>query len=235
MQIKQFKLITTIIILCGPILSCNKNIAPPFAAVSLNIANANVGSQGVIPNFGTPGFSYANSTLNIGYGSASNCEPEPGNISLSIVQSTDTSQTLINRQYNLKIGGIYSLFVAGSTTSPDTLFVQDNIPVLPVVDSVTGVRFVNLVQGSGPISIDILANSGAAIVTSLAYKSISGFQQFPANSVAQGNGYIFEFRDAISDSLLASYPLNIVLSKNQTLVYYGSIANGLSVFSENNY
>ena len=139
---------------------------------------------------------------------------------------------------NMQIGGIYSLFLAGSdTTQVDTMFVRDNIPYYPVSgDSITGVRFVNLSKGGNPVLITLQSDAThTPIQNNIAYKTITAFAPYPANGNAQMKGYNFEFRDAVSDSVLATSYLNIYLFKSQTLAFYGNANIGYSVMSINNF
>jgi hypothetical protein len=135
------------------------------------------------------------------------------------------------------VSDIYSLFIAGTTTSLDTLFVQDNIPAYPQNDSVTGVRFVNLASGGNSITINVQGNPGQPLATAVAYKQITSFNQLPA--AIPITDYTFEFRDAISDSVLTTYDLFFNPLHNQTLVISGqNIANAtvpLGIFEVNNY
>lgn len=134
----------------------------------------------------------------------------------------------------LKAGGIYSLFLAGTTTAPDTLFTEDVIPWYSVKDSVTGLRFINLSPGSNPITINIAGKADGSEVEQLAYKSHTVFKSYPAH--ANVNDYTFEFRDKVSGQLLASYntgkmnkyastarvtEVNKWLFRNSTLVFLG--------------
>jgi len=73
------------------------------------------------------------------------------------------------------------------------------------------------------------------VVADLAYKGITGFISFPATSAI--SSYVFEFRDALSGNLLASYTLsgvntnsptvaNTVLFRNLTIGLIGQPAGG---------
>ncbi len=102
----------------------------------------------------------------------------------------------------------------------DSLLTPDVIPYYPYTgDSLTGIRFVNLSKWSNPISIDIQGSPNIELVSSLSYKVITTFQPLSANGAAQANGYNLEFRDEITDSVLATYSINIVLFESQTLAF----------------
>jgi hypothetical protein len=217
-------------------IACNKNNLSPSSVAAFNIVNASIGSQGLVINFSDTIVPYfAASEYTVGFGSSALFSPLTGKRPLVLTDLTDTAIPILKTNYQLNPGGIYSLFISGSISAPDTIFSKDNIPLYGLTDSLTGVRFVNLSEGSNPLSIDIAGNPNMSVLNSLPYKNISVFQSFPANSTAAANGYAFEFRDGISDSLLVSYPLNIVINKNQTLAFYGNSAIGFNVLAIANY
>lgn len=223
-------LFSTILFSCG-----KQNVNPSTNLASFNIINVATNSSGMVANFSDSASAFL-TYYSIGYGSAYLYSPESGNRPLVLADLSDTAKPFLNTTYNLKLGGIYSLFVSGDVSAPDTLMTQDMIPNYPFGgDSVTGVRFVNLSKGGNPISIDIAGIPNTSVNSSLAYRTITSFQSFPATSTATANGYTFEFRDAVSDSLLATFPLNIVAFKSQTLSFYGNATVGLNVMSMNNY
>jgi hypothetical protein len=242
---KFFEKLSFIIIsgICLVAVGCIKTNTLPGTS-SLTIVNAIPNSNAIVTNFlgnngskTTDSFQYYNSALQIYYGSYSEVSSYTGATHISLSQTSDTLLPIANMTLNMQIGGIYSLFLAGSdTTQVDTLFSKDNIPYYPASgDSATGVRFVNLSKGSTPISITLQSDTNhSAILSNIAYKNISSFQSFSANSISQSNGYIFEFRDA-TNTILATYPINIYLNKSQTLALYGNSNVGYSVMSINNY
>jgi hypothetical protein len=236
------KLLTLLVLLfLASEFSCTKTSIPPGTS-ALNIVNTMVGSTGLVTNFSgslgsktTDTFRYYAFAPQVYYGSANEISSYYGQTPLAISDFSDTTKVLLNVSLNLPINSIHTLFVTGSISSPDSLFTSDQVPYYPVSgDSVTGVRFVNLSTGSNPVRIDI-SGSSDTLLSGLAYKSISPFQPLPANAMSQANGYTLEFRDAISDSLLVTYSLNIFLFKSQTLAFYGSPASGLTVMSYNNF
>lgn len=224
-------------------MGCLKVAGPPGAA-SLTIVNAVVNSYPIVTNF-TPAangsnvqdsFVYYHSALQIGYGSGSEVSSYSGNVSLSLSQISDTTSDLWSGSFNLSVGSVHTFILTGTDTLHiDTLFTTDNFPYYPFAgDSVTGVRFINASPGSS-ITVDIQGQAPMAFNTSLAYKAVSGFQSFPATAAYQAAGYVFEFRDATSGNILATFPLSIVFFKSQTLVFYGSPASAQAVTSIQNY
>jgi len=224
------------------VFSCTKTTAPSGSA-ALNIVNATIGSTALVTNFNAYNgktidtLQYYNTALQVYYGSSAEIGSYTGSTPLSLSDITDTTRNVYSNTLNLPVGSIHTLFMTGTLTSPDNLFTTDVIPYYPASgDSVTGVRFVNLSPGSNPISVTLQSDTThTAIGSPIAYKSISNFQSFSANTNAENNGYTFEFRDAASDSVLATYSLNIYLFKSQTLAFYGNTTSGFSVMSINNY
>ena len=219
-------------------------IAGPSGTASVTIVNAVVNSYPLVTNF-TPtpngskvqdSFVYYHSALQIGYGSGSEVSSYSGNVSLSLSQISDTTSDLWSGTFNLSVGSVHTFILTGADTLHiDTLFTTDNIPYYPFAgDSVTGVRFLHASPGSS-IMVDIQGQVPMAFNTSLAYKAVSGFQSFPATEAYQAAGYVFEFRDATSGNILASYPLSVAPFKSQTLVFCGSPASGQEAISVANY
>ena len=240
----KFPLPALAFMLCTICFSCIKtNTAPGTSA--LTIVNAIPNCNAIVTNFiGSNGnkttdtLMYYNSALQIYYGQYSEVSAYTGTTHLSLSQASDTLLPIANMTLNMQIGGIYSLFLAGSdTTQVDTMFTKDNIPYYPASgDSLTGVRFVNLSKGGKPIFITLQSDTThTRIQNNISYKIITSFASYPANGNAQTLGYNFEFRDAGSDSVLATSYLNIYLFKSQTLAFYGNASVGYSVMSINNY
>lgn len=242
---RRILLITFIISVHLISFSCHKSSGGNVSPASVNIINAMATSQPIIPVFGTTGaIQYFSNAQTVSYTSSVLYSPLSGSNSLYIVQQTgtdtlltDTKRMMFNGSLNLTAGGIYSFFLAGDTTKPDTLFVQDNIPYYS--DSSAGVRIVNLSPGSQPISVNIQGNLPSQMEFSgLTYKGISSFKKYPANSSIPGN-YSFELRDQASGSLLATFTWNYALFKNNTVVIAGSEALGsstpLQAFQINNF
>lgn len=130
----------------------------------------------------------------------------PGDQRLAFYRPVDTAhpeKPFIAVTIPLKASGIYSLFLTGTNSNPDTLLTTDQIPVYSLQDSVTGIRFMNLSPGSNPITINIAGMPPGSEVEELPYKSYTSFKAYPAT--ANINDYTFEFRDKASGILLATY------------------------------
>ncbi len=68
-----------------------------------------------------------------------------------------------------------------------------------------GIRFVNLLKGSSPVSINLQGMQNGSEQASLVYKDITPFIKYKAT--AGINSYVFEFRDAASGNVLQTYTL----------------------------
>lgn len=252
--------------------SCKKQSIPPIGSVaSLNIVNALPTSVALIPVQGTTGPKYTNvlpslpqygsyqnftGAQTVSYGSSFLIGPPSGSLQLYLVQrNADTivnhgqvSKFMFNQSLTLNVNKVYSLFIIGKdTTAPDYLFVQDTLPYH--ADSSAGIRFANLSTGSNPISVDIKGQANGSEVASLSYKGITSFKGYPTPYTI--SSYVFEFRDAASGTLLASYTLsgvnngtgtnttaNTVRFNNLTLALIGQPSGGViaqKVIQINNY
>ena len=208
----------------APTISCQKS-SHPVTPASINVVNALSGSDQIIPIFGTNESirNFANAQT-ISIGSSMLYTLLSGPIDLYVIQSTDTAlfdkSKLFTGKFNLINGGIYSLFLAGDTTNPDTLFIQDNIPTY--TDSLAGLRFVNLSSPSHHFTINIQGHDqvNQLEITDLSYKSITPFKQYLTNSSIPGN-YVFEIHDQATGDLLTNFTWNYTLFKNSTLIIVG--------------
>lgn len=222
-------------VLASTLLSCSKQTATPLA--SLNLINAVPGSTpSLVTNFsGTTPIVWYKTALTLVYGTVATASQglsfSSGQQQLAIYRYPDTtahSTPLFNLDLNLQPGNSYSLFLTGTLTAPDTLLTTDLLPYYPVSDSSLGIRLVNLSAGSAPISVNIAGSANGSETGSLSYKGITSFKKYPATAAAV-NQYNFEFRDAASGVLLASYSLTGINSlaantrryRNFTLAFMG--------------
>jgi hypothetical protein len=163
--------------------SCSKQSTPPGTA-SLTLINAVPGSTpSLVTNFGGTGpITWYNNALKLVYGTAGNTNQTGsynGVQKLAIYRFPDTlvqSKPLFNLTLDLKQGAIYTLFLTGTLTNPDTLFTTDTPPYHPPTDSTLGIRFVNLSPGSTPVSVNIAGNANGSEVSSLPFKGITGYK-----------------------------------------------------------
>lgn len=146
---------------------------------------------------------------------------------------------------------IYSIFLFGQAPTFENILVKESIPA-PYPDSSIGVRVINLSPNSTPVNITLASDNTTNIVTSLAYKQITGFLKLPVLGSTTASQATFQARDAVG-TLLASYaiPLNNAVStypgisvrlsrfKNITLVIKGlqgtTGSDGFGIFPVANY
>lgn len=239
---KNIRFIVYIIIIGVLSPSCSKKdgISAPASIV---VVNAMPTSQPIIPVFRTKDpIQYFAWAAAIGYGSSLLYSPTSGSNTLYVVQNTDTIPSdpkvlMFNGTLNLNAGTIYSFFLAGDTTKPDTLFTRDNIPAYK--DSSAGVRFVNLSPGSHAISISLDGNPPSQTEFGpLNYKEISTFKKYTATSSMPGY-YTFDIIDQASGTILTTYTWNYAQRKNNTIVIAGSedpsSSTPLNLFQVNHY
>jgi len=216
---KTFIKILFIAGIAGGFLSCSKNTVPPNSTVAaLSFVNATVGASPVVVRVGNPNTIY--STLaaanKLSYGSSNLFSPTAGINSFSFVQTTDTTHTLFTANLNLQNASIYSFYLAGTVSQPDTVFIHEHLPVYAHADTVAGIRFINLSQNANAISVDIKGQANGSEVQSLAYKARTGFKVYKADHTVAS--YVFEYRDATTGNLLATYTLSGVNTNSATVV-----------------
>ena len=230
---KKNHIFLTILIAGSLVASCKKDTGISTNIASLNIINATVDAPSLALNFSSVVIPYYRNKTAISMGSAVEFGLSSGVSALNLVSSADTSNTLFHGTLDLKLGGIYSLYVIGQTPHMDTLFMKDNIPAHE--DSTAGARFINLSPDSQSLSINQVGNTTPDF-TSLAYKKITGFKKYSAvTNITNNGGYTYEIRDE-SGNILTIFNWNPAVFKNNTLVITGLVGNStVSVFSVNNY
>jgi len=204
---KYLKYYATGFCLSLAIISCKKDNVPPSGASSFTIVNAVVGSSALVTNFNAgTALKYYSTAQQIGYGSFMEFGSYAGNVPLALSDLSDTTKAVYNSVVNLPVHTIHSLFLTGMLTAPESFLTTDNLPSHAAADSSVGIRFVNLSQGSNPVSVNIQGSANGSEVSSLAYKSTTPFKNYSA----KGNisSYTFEFRDATTGNLLTSYTMN---------------------------
>jgi hypothetical protein len=199
------KHIITILTVCT-VLSCTKQQSFPGTA-SLTLVNAVPNSTpSLVTNFsGTDPITYS-SALKLEYSKSALNLSYTGEQHLAIYKYPDTlahNTPLYNLALDLAPGTIYTLFLTGTLSSPDTMFTIDTPPFHPLVDSTLGIRFVNLSSGSTPVSVNLVGRANGSEVSGLSYKNITGFTKYSATAAV--SKYTFEFRNAATGVLISSF------------------------------
>jgi len=239
-----------IILIAGCFLySCKKDQALGLLSnvSSLNVINAIPGSSGLVTNINNRLLNYRTGSQ-IAYGNYKLYNFAGGSTSVVVKQIADTINSVYTNTLNLPGYTAHSLFLSGTAISPDTLLVEDHLTPASSHpnDSVTHIRFVNLLVGSNPVSINIQGSPAGSVQASQSYKAITGFTDFAATSAIPS--YVFEFRDAGTGALLKSYTLtgvnrassttaNTILFKYLTIVLDGRATGSPdpNVFLVNNF
>jgi hypothetical protein len=207
------------LLLLATLFSCGNTSRLPGTA-SLTIVNAVAGNYALATQFSNDPATGSDDMIFFAnyqeFSSYSGIQP------LFLYQVPDTlpkSTPLFALTLNIPVNTIHSLFLTGTTSSPDTLLITDTPPNHPVTDSSMGIRFINLSPGSAPVSVDIQGQANGSEAASLPYKSLTAFRNYSAASAV--TGYNFEFRDAASGTLLASYVFTPAAFRNYTIALEG--------------
>lgn len=233
-----------LIVFCVSVLFCGcLKVSDKPGSSALNIVNAITYCNPIVTNFtqtngkgqfisALQSYSTANQIPFTGYWESGSYT---GSTQISISQITDTSQTIWSGRLTLPVGRIQSLYFCGDTTQVDTLLTIDQIPSYLPADSLAGLRIVNLLHGSLPLTINVSGNSPTqAEFSNLAYKGFTNFKAYVANSNVPGF-YSFEVRDQATDSLLGTFTWSYAMQKSNTVVLCGSQSTGLITFQMNNF
>ena len=204
--------------------ACKKIEVATTPLSSLNIVNASVNLASIEANFSNAGqkvnvqyysqISSINYASNAVYGVLANL-----NVPLTIVPSSDTMNTVYSGTFNLLKGGIYTLFLTGNNNSVDTLLIKESIPYHP--DSSCGIRFVNLSYNGDPIVITQTVTPNAIDFSTMSYKQYSEFKNY--SCTVANSSYVFQVRDALTNTILASYTLATPFFQNVTLAWIGQM------------
>jgi len=215
---KNMKSFTVSIALSVMILvSCKKQEVKLTPLASLLVTNA-VGGGGnlVLGTNATP--VYNNSSQS--YGMLN------GSREIKLVDTAGAiNKVYYNQTKDFVNGGVYSLFLAGTSDAVESVFVkEENIP--SHMADVFGARVINLVKGGVPISVNLQGNPNSSFINKLSYKAISTFKDVSALD-SEGDK-VFEFRNAITGDLITSFTVpswDMPRFRNITLMFVGSAGN----------
>lgn len=197
-----------LVLLSALVCMCCKKEAPAPGSASLTIVNAMPGSKPLSINFRNEGPVPYLTGRRLEYKLVEVLKAYSGPQRLRLFQYPDTANKdvpLFDLQLDLPIGSVNTLFLSGTVNAPDTLFTRDAIPFFAATDSAMAIRFVNLSPGSAPISINRKGLANGSEVSSIAYNTITGFNNYAATSNI--SKYVFEFRDAVSGDSITSYTI----------------------------
>lgn len=177
------------------ITACKKDTVKTAPLASLNIVNAVVnGAALTLNNTGASVFNNSNMAFTINAGQSQ----------INLFDPANPAKPYYDETVPTNNGEYASLFLSGSSPSAvDAVLIKETYK--NYVDSLFGVRFINLSPGSSPISVNIEGGSNGSEVQSLAYKAYGSFKQYPGKKV--NTSYTFEIRDAATGTLEESYTL----------------------------
>ncbi|QEC40389.1 hypothetical protein [Pseudobacter ginsenosidimutans] len=132
--------------------------------------------------------------------------PVAGKVPLHLYQLPDTmpkAEPLFKLELDLPAGSMHSLFLTGTPDAPDYVLVKDEPLPLPRGDSAMGIRFVNLMNGDIPVSINLTTKEEGSEAMNLPFKGVTSFKKYEVKSTVAD--YVFEFRNANTGVVLATY------------------------------
>lgn len=194
-----------ILLLGMSIVACKKTEIGPGSS-SLIILNANTGSNQIVTNFdGTKPISYL-AASRIFYNTYAAFNSYTGTQPLGLYEYPDTTvndQPLYNLSLQLPTGAIQTLILTGTRSKQDSILTNDYLPYYESTDSVMGIRLIHAASGARPVKVIMKGKSDSQLVPLLSYKGVTNFIKLPV--VAGAGTYVFEFRDATDNTLIASY------------------------------
>lgn len=222
------------------LIACKKDVKEFKTSSSINVINAAIDIASIKFNPGVKGFSFSRATDLVNYGTSRIYLTELGARSLVAVSGIDTNKVLFNGNYTMD-PGFYTMYITGQSSKVDTIFkkeldfpfIKTDVTIPLNENNVTNVRFVNLSPNSPILKINVKNNS-ANEVDNLAYKDISGWKSYD-NKAAGTTSYVFEIRNAATNSLLLTYTFSATSTnkfKNVALIIRGlsGITTGTNAF-----
>src|ERR1700761_4847416 len=190
------------------IVSCKKELTSKASGTSsLTIVNGVVGNSYLYTNFNgdKSNGEYYSGISSVDYGFSGFYNSYYGQQKLGLYQLPDTnanSKPVLGLTLNLPINTIHTLFLMGTPQNADYMLTTDQLPYHAPSDSTMGLRFVNIAQGTGSVTVNIAGQANGSEVADLAYKGVTSFKNYNAGSAV--SSYTFEFRDKASGTLLGS-------------------------------
>jgi len=207
MRKTYFNLLFIVIFSLG-LASCKKELTFKVSGTSsLTLINGVVGNDYLYTDFNGDKSNgvYISQLGAISYGSAIFFNSYSGQQKLGLYQNPDTnanSKPVFNLTLNMPVNTIHTLFLMGTPQNPDQLFTTDQLPYHAPSDSTMGIRFVNISQGSAPVSVNLLGQANGSEADTLSYKGVTAFKNYNAGSAV--SSYTFEFRDKATGALLGN-------------------------------
>jgi hypothetical protein len=214
------------------LISCKKsNSTGGLASFTIINGDPNLTSAYVYLTYTDTAF-YVEQSM-VSYGSSIEFGISTDSSPISLYNSQDTLKPIFRGDFLFKPGSIYSFYLCGTGIMPDTLFMQDIIPVQS--DSDAGARFVNLCSDCGQVNVTQQGGSQPDFI-GLLYKQVTPFKSYSANSLVLANGgYNYVVTDG-SGNQVATFNWDPPTFKNNTLVICGvDSLQSVQVFAVNNF
>ncbi len=216
--------------------SCKKPVYMGSPLASMNLVNATVNLSSAVVNVNSQpdakgGNTNGENLFAVDYGTNTAFSLLANQMVGLTIFASDSLNVIFHTTVNFNNGDLYSLYLCGALGSVDTLMMQEHFPVYS--DSSSGVRFVNLSQGSTPVNVTLAQSPSVNEFSNIAYRQVSTFNTYAATMA--NASYTFNVLRSSDDSLLSTYMLSIPIFKNVTLALIGNSMAGLSVIRINNY
>lgn len=177
--------------------SCKKD-GPNFTPLaSLNVANAVIGGRNIKLNTNT-----RDSATTYSY---KLFQLLTGETPIKLFPSNNPGTPYYEKTNTIVNGGIYSLFLAGTASAPEGIFVKDEIPPFSQ-DSILRVRMVNCSLNSVPLFLTVGSAPAVNVFSNATYKTVSAFSDIELKSRLAVGGNVFQVRNS-SGAVLATYTL----------------------------
>lgn len=211
-------------LLCLLMAACSKSKMPPPSS-SLLLVHTVAGAKPLATNFSGDVQGYFRTAKRITYkfynGNFDLINSYPGKSRLKLYQYPDTlakDLPLFDLNLDLTSGSVYTLFLTGTVTEPDTILKKEEIPFFPLKDSAMAIRLINCSKGSGPVTMNLAGEPEGSAAGSCAYKQSSAFKKYPL-SMSISN-IVFEIRDAATGTVITTLPINnLNMRPNNKYVY----------------
>ena len=205
--------LTALIIIASLFASCEKDEIKLASLASLNITNAIVG--GTTAKLGSNAAAINNNAF-------TQFALKAGDQMLYVYPSADSLHPYYSDpKFAARQGEVYSLFLAGTPTAIDPIFLKENIPFR--TDSTAGIRFINLAPNKPNLNITLSTSTTVNEVSNLTYKNFTEFKSYPGLATST---YTFQVRDA-------SNPGTVLASQSFTAAQVPRFANITLVIRQN--
>jgi hypothetical protein len=207
----RFHLLALPVILLA-VQACKKSSLTSAPLASVNVTNVVVGGALL---------TYNSTTLTVGNNNYAQLTMNAGSSVLDLYPAANPQSPYYNQTIQTAPGENYSLFLSGASPigGIDAVLIKESYT--NYIDSVCGVRFINLSPNSDSISVNVTGLANGSLVSGLGYKQYSGFIKLPA--MAANPTYAFQIRDVGTGNVLASYTLTTPYFNNVTIVFRGLI------------